>query len=508
MITIVYSTHKSSDYNENFRNHLLQSVGLPNPQILEFQNNNEFSLSQIYNKGIEQSEYQYVVCLHNDIKLEKGWGKKLIEDFQTNPEYGILGKAGSTLFPSSGVYWERMQQTMVGQVFHQPSNTKKWLSSYSPKFPFIIPVVTIDGLFIAFDKTKITDKFDETIGKFHFYDHGFTLPNYLKGVKIGVTSSFEITHFSVGQPNQEFFESKDLFVQKYSDKLPIDLKPQKIYVPNIKTKPIKNVGKVAVIIPTKGNVDLLVQCVHSIIEFTIDVPYEIFIADTGSTEEEKKQIKDILVSNNSEVIRFIEYDYYNFAKINNDVVKNHLDKSHEFILFCNNDIKFLNNIIWGMVKIHKSNLKAGTVGARLHFGDNTIQHDGVFCGWTQGGTGLRMGHLNFQNYYNYNLHQKKVTGNTAGLLMIRKTLFENIGGFNESYQVCFEDVELNLECLVRGFENYIDGSLVAYHYESQTRGYSDEQKMLMKKDSDGPLSDYIHKNHTKLKKWMNFIIQE
>lgn len=508
MITIIYSTHKDKKYNDDFKQHLIQSVGLKDVQILEYINHNEYSLAQIYNRGVKESNFRIVVCCHNDIKLEKDWGKKLLEDFNNNPEYGILGKAGSTLFPSSGVYWERMQHTMVGQVYHQPSGTKKWLNSYSPKLPFIIPVVTIDGLFISFDKTKVIDLFDESIGKFHFYDHGFTLPNYLKGVKIGVTSSFEITHFSVGQPNQEFFESKDVLVKKYQDKLPLELKPREVYVPQFKTKPVKNIGKVAVIIPTKGKLDLLFQCVNSIIELTTDVDYEIFIADTGSTDQEKKEIKETLIEKHSNIIRLIEYDYYNFAKINNDVVKNHLDKTHEFILFCNNDVKLLNNVIWGMVRIHKSTPKAGTVGARLHFGDNTIQHDGVFCGWTQGGSGLRMGHLNFQHHYNYNLHQKKVTGNTAGLLMIRKSLFENIGGFNESYKVCFEDVELNLECLVRGFENIIDGSLVAYHFESQTRGHSEEQLKLMKEDSDGPLSDYIHKNHTKLKKWMNYIIQE
>jgi len=215
MITIVYSTHKDSEYNNKFKQHLLQSVGLNDVQILEYKNNNEYSLSQIYNSGIDESINDIVVCCHNDIKLEKNWGKKLLEDFSNNPEYGIIGKAGSCYFPESGVYWEKMRQTMVGQVYHHPPGQKKFLSKYSPKLPFLIPVVTVDGLFIAFDKTKIKHKFDETIGKFHFYDHGFTIPNYLNDVKIGVTSSFEITHQSVGQPNQEFWESKEKFLNKY-----------------------------------------------------------------------------------------------------------------------------------------------------------------------------------------------------------------------------------------------------------------------------------------------------
>jgi hypothetical protein len=218
MITIIYSTHKDENYNNKFRQHLLQTVGLKDVQILEYVNHNQFSLSEIYNKGLSESNNDIIVCCHNDIKLENGWGKKLIKDFSDNPDYGIIGKAGSCYFPESGVYWERMQETMVGQVYHHPEGYKKWVNNYSLKLPYLIPVVTIDGLFISFDKTKVKYLFDETIGKFHFYDHLFCIPNYLDNVKIGVTSSFEITHHSVGKPNQEFWESKEKFIEKWGDK--------------------------------------------------------------------------------------------------------------------------------------------------------------------------------------------------------------------------------------------------------------------------------------------------
>ena len=153
MITIIYSTHKDVKYNSVFKKHLETTVGLKNTQILEYQNNNEFSLAQIYNRGIGESIYDIVVCVHNDVKLEQGWGKKLIKDFENNPDYGIIGKAGSCYFPESGVYWERMGQTMVGQVYHHPEGQNKWINKYSPKLPFLIPVVTLDGLFISFNKT-------------------------------------------------------------------------------------------------------------------------------------------------------------------------------------------------------------------------------------------------------------------------------------------------------------------------------------------------------------------
>ena len=85
MITIIYSTHKDKNYNNKFKQHLLQTVGLKDVQVLEFVNHNQHSLAQVYNSGITESIYDVIVCCHNDIKLEKNWGKKLLEDFSKNP---------------------------------------------------------------------------------------------------------------------------------------------------------------------------------------------------------------------------------------------------------------------------------------------------------------------------------------------------------------------------------------------------------------------------------------
>jgi len=57
MITIIYSTHKDKDYNDKFKTHLSNSVGLNDVQILEFQNNNQYSLAQVYNSGIFKMYY-------------------------------------------------------------------------------------------------------------------------------------------------------------------------------------------------------------------------------------------------------------------------------------------------------------------------------------------------------------------------------------------------------------------------------------------------------------------
>lgn len=497
MITVIYSTHKDSEYNKNFKNHILESCGIKGIQILEYQNNNEYSLSEIYNKGISESLNDIVVCCHNDIKLEKGWGKKLLRDFELNPDFGIIGKAGSCYFPESGVYWEKMTETMVGQVYHEPLGQKKWLSKYCEKQPFIIPVVTIDGLFMSFDKTKIKHTFDESIGKFHFYDHPFCLSNYLEGVNIGVTSSFEIIHQSIGKPNDEFFQSKEVFLKKYSKFLPIDLKPKDLFIPEYNKISNKIKSKIAVIIPNKNNFDLLKSCVESFNFHCNPNKFDIFIADTGSDDLEIKKIESLSLTLKN--LKLIKFDYYNFGKINNEVVRHHINDEYEFLIFSNNDIEIKNNIIDIMLDFIIKNPLSGTIGARLHFKDNCVQHCGI-VGWVSNNLNeFHVSHLGLKSYYNYRNVSFESLGNTAALMMIRKNVFLKCGMFNEEYIDCFEDVELNLSCIINGYKNYTLGNAVAFHYESQTRNLNPNKISNLQRDYRERLYPFVITNFNKLK---------
>ena len=442
MITIIYSTHKDETYNNKFRQHLLQTVGLKDIQILEYVNHNQFSLSELYNKGVSESENDIVVCCHNDIKLESGWGKKLLKDFNDNPDYGIIGKAGSCYFPESGVYWERMQQTMVGQVYHHPDGQNKWLSKYSAKLPFLIPVVTIDGLFISFDKTKINHQFDETIGKFHFYDHLFCIPNYIDGIKIGVTSSFEITHQSVGQPNQEFWESKDKFVEKWGKHLPLDLKPQQVYVPEIKEKPLKNIGKIAIILVCK-NLITTIKTINSYVEQSNNDLYSFFIYS--------KPIKDELFGFDN--ITLITGELTKQSSIYNYVVNNYVDNTYDYLIFTDERLRPINNVIHNLLKTYKSIPKIGTLSGRIHDDENLTMFDGIFFNKE-----FQESYRNKESYYNYSTSLSEVDSSSTNFLMVSKSLFNNTGQFNEQSSNFIFQFNLNLKH--KKYQNYLDGNSV------------------------------------------------
>ena len=180
MITIIYSTKQNEDFILKKNEEFYKSCKVSNVQILSYTNKGEYSLSEIYNKGIESAINDIIVCAHDDVFLEDGWGEKLIEYFNKNKDFAIIGKAGFCNFPKSAICWENLQISMVGEVFHIYDDSLQKPSIYSANMPILQRCVSVDGCFIAFDKTKIKHKFDTSLKGFHFYDHAFCLSNYLK----------------------------------------------------------------------------------------------------------------------------------------------------------------------------------------------------------------------------------------------------------------------------------------------------------------------------------------
>jgi glycosyltransferase involved in cell wall biosynthesis len=277
MITIVYSTHKDETYNNKFKQHLLQTVGLKNVQILEYTNYNQYSLTEVYNKGLNESVNDIVVFCHNDIIFEKEyWGKRVLEHFVKKPEYGILGVAGTSYYPSSGRWWD-IQGEMIGQVYHQHEG-KKWLSEYNKPFGSkIIDSVIVDGVFFAVKKSNLKTNFDESFTGFHFYDTSFCMSNHLSGVKVGTISNVPLTHLSIGMTNNQWEQNRLLFLEKYKENLPIKLESK---YPISKINP--KLPLVSIIIPIYNYGIQFEKALQSVFNSTYK-NIEIVIVDDGST---------------------------------------------------------------------------------------------------------------------------------------------------------------------------------------------------------------------------------
>ena len=224
MITIGYSTRTSSP---EFQEYLKKSCGHPKVQIIEKVNNGEKNLSQVYNEIINESQYDIVVLCHDDIYFDtNNWGQKLNKVFEKNSEFGVLGMAGTTHMPKSGMWWEDRSK-MYGIVNHE-SGGKKWESKYSDSLQNSVKeVVVVDGVFIAVNKNKISKNFDESVSGFHMYDINFCFRNFIDGVKIGVITNVRITHKSIGMTNDSWEKNRIIFSEKYSSHLPAKSKIDK-----------------------------------------------------------------------------------------------------------------------------------------------------------------------------------------------------------------------------------------------------------------------------------------
>ena len=221
MITVIYCTRQP---NPSHTEHLIKSSGLHNKiEVIEIINNGE-SLTKAYNRGLKQAKNDIVVFCHDDLTIEtKQWGNKLIKLFDKNPEYGIIGVAGTKYMAPSGQWWENPRK-MYGRVAHTHEG-KTWLSSYSDDLgQSLEEVVVCDGVWFATHKNRIKKTFNENVEGFHFYDVTFSFDNHLEGVKVGVTTLIRINHQSIGMTNQAWESNRKDFSEAYQTHLPANIK--------------------------------------------------------------------------------------------------------------------------------------------------------------------------------------------------------------------------------------------------------------------------------------------
>lgn len=219
-LTIVFSSRKVDPYYIDI---LKSTSGIHNLEIIPFDNPNGTSLTKIYNEALDKASNDLVLFCHDDLKFDKkNWGRRLLNHFNRNSDYGIIGIAGTRYLSKTGKWWEDWSK-MHGAVNHEKDG-KKWLTRYSKDIGNNLEsVVLVDGLFFAVNKKNIKVNFNKEIEGFHFYDVDFCFRNYIEGVKIGVCTDIRVTHLSIGETNDEWERNRDIFAKKWKKHLPIKI---------------------------------------------------------------------------------------------------------------------------------------------------------------------------------------------------------------------------------------------------------------------------------------------
>lgn len=235
---------------------------------------------------------------------------------------------------------------------------------------------------------------------------------------------------------------------------------------------IKGNPKVSIVIPFRDQLDMLRVCLDALLAKTSYQNIEIICIDNQSSEDGLELFKEQYSSLDNR-IRFELFDEeFNYSRINNEAVKNY--STGEYILLLNNDIEIITpDWIEGLLE-HAQRENVGAVGAKLLFGDSSIQHAGIV--YTKDTTHLTMNvfQKNPHNYFGYFSRLQSISNYsivTAAMLLVKKTDYIDLGGLDEDkFKVAYNDVDFCLRLLDKGKVNIYTPFVEAFHYESLSRG--------------------------------------
>ena len=253
---------------------------------------------------------------------------------------------------------------------------------------------------------------------------------------------------------------------------------------------IKN-NRVSVIVPSKDNPQILGNCLRSLIRLTRTVNYEIIIVDNGSSEENKREIKQLIetlkqdlatcgyVENavDNEIIRYLyKPQPFNFSRMCN---MGAAEAKGDYLLFLNDDIEIREgNWLVKMMRV-ATRKNVGAVGAKLYYPNSMmIQHAGV--------TNIRLGPVHKLQFKDDRVHYYMDMNNgvhnmlavTGACLLVGKEIFNEAGGFATELEVAFNDVDLCMRLYEAGYDNAVCNNTHLWHHESLSRGDDSSQEKL------------------------------
>lgn len=239
--------------------------------------------------------------------------------------------------------------------------------------------------------------------------------------------------------------------------------------------PVSGEPLVSIIIPNKDEKETLKACIESIKKQTIYKNYEIIIIENNSTTEEIfDYYKELSTHPKIRLLRWKKE--FNYAAINNFGVSH---AKGDYLLFLNNDVTIITpDWLEEMLGVCQRK-EVGAVGVKLLYPDNTIQHGGCVIG-----IGGIAGHMfvdmpaNRTGYLHKASILQDMSAVTAACMMMKKSVFEQVGGFTEKLAVAFNDVDLCLKVNKADYLVVYDPYVQLYHMESKTRGAEDNKEKV------------------------------
>jgi glycosyltransferase involved in cell wall biosynthesis len=220
--------------------------------------------------------------------------------------------------------------------------------------------------------------------------------------------------------------------------------------------------KVSIIIPTRDVPDVLGRCLKSIFEKTSHPNFEAIVMDNETTDAAALELME------KYPVRRIPFPgRFNFSRASNEGAA---AATGELLVFLNNDTEIISDDWLEHLTYYTGQPDIGAAGALLAYEDQTVQHAGVALGMR--GTAdhtMRRFPIDVDGYGGSLVCAREVSAVTGACLMIRKPLFDDIGGFNPHFFTAYQDVDLCLRLRARGLRIVYTPQALLLHHESISR---------------------------------------
>lgn len=231
---------------------------------------------------------------------------------------------------------------------------------------------------------------------------------------------------------------------------------------------------ISIVIPNKDHREDIERCVTSILEKSTYTNYEIIIVENNSEDSKTFESYEALKSMSDKVSVVTYEGGFNYSKVNNFGVS---FAKGEYILLLNNDTEVITVNWMEEMLMYAQREDVGAVGAKLYYGDRTIQHAGVVIGL---GAHRTAGHTHYKQsrenlgYMGRLCYTQNVTAVTGACLMVKKSLWDKVGGLEEEFEISLNDVDFCLKLRKEGLLNVFTPFAELFHYESISRGLDDQ----------------------------------
>lgn len=241
---------------------------------------------------------------------------------------------------------------------------------------------------------------------------------------------------------------------------------------------LKEEPLVSILIPNKDHTDDLDVCLNSFFERAYYQNYEFIIIENNSVLPETFAYYEKIEKEHDNVKVVYWEAGFNYSAINNFGFK---FAKGDYIMLLNNDVELITPDIFQSMLGFCMRPEVGIVGAKLLYNDHTVQHAGVLVG--AGGLAdhvFKGIHEDDPGYMGRAISSQDVSAVTAACLLVKRSVYEEVGGLEDEFQVAFNDVDFCLKVRKAGYLIVYDADVKLFHYESKSRGMEDTTERFIR----------------------------